>query len=372
MSAERLPTQAEANEDYFRRGKKEWAENGGFPSTQMFSSSAKPNGALKELHPLKIRSGFDILKDPIPVRWLLRPYLEEAILALIYGNLGTLKSFIALHWGLQLAQRNIPVIYLTAEGKGLERRIRGWCQRHVPERSPEDILLELPFYAIERAIDLPQSTVLDQLEAGIAEHAVPPKLIVVDTLARYAGALDENKAQDVAILIAAADRLRLEYGATILLVHHTGHAAKDRARGSYALMAATDAHFLVERPDPQDLLVTITTGRLKDSESPAPFSLRAEIVNLGYVDEDRKPVTTLILNPTAEPVLAARKEPTGKNVQAAIDALRTLGPRIITMKEVQEATKGVIPHRGRRSEAITWLQKNHWLTPTVGGLKLET
>jgi hypothetical protein len=219
--------------------------------------------------PLSIRSGFDILKCPIPARWLLRPYLEEQILALIYGDLGTLKSFIALDWSLELAKRNVPVIYLSAEGKGLERRIRGWCQRHVPDKSPEDVMLELPFYAIERPIDLPQCTVLDQLEAGITEHAIPPKLIVVDTLARYAGALDENKAMDVAILIAAADRLRLKYGATILFVHHTGHAAKDRARGSYALMAATDAHFLVERPNPQDLLVTITTGRLKDSESPA-------------------------------------------------------------------------------------------------------
>jgi hypothetical protein len=31
--------------------------------------------------------------------------------------------------------------------------------------------------------------------------------------------------------------LRLKYGATVLIVHHTGHAAKERARGSHALMA---------------------------------------------------------------------------------------------------------------------------------------
>jgi len=322
--------------------------------------------------PLAIRSGFDILKDPIPARWLLRPYLEESILALVYGDLGTLKSFLALHWSLQLGQQNVPVLYLTGEGKGLERRIRGWCKRNAPDRSPEDLALSLPFYAIERPIDLPRSAILDSLEAGIHEHAVPPKLIVVDTLARYAGALDENKAQDVAILIAAADRLRLKYGATILFVHHTGHAAKDRARGSYALMAATDAHFLVERPDPQDLLITITTGRLKDSESPAPFSMRAEIVNLGLVDEDQKPITTLVLNTTAEPVLPARREPTGRNVQDALAALRALGRQDLTMKEVQDALRGPMPDRRRRSEAITWLQKNQWLTANVGGLRLET
>jgi hypothetical protein len=41
------------------------------------------------------------------------------------------------------------------------------------------------------------------------------------------------------------------------------------------------------------------------------------------------------------------------------------------MREVHDATKGVIPHRGRRSEAIAWLQKNRWLTNTIGGMKLE-
>lgn len=322
--------------------------------------------------PLVIRSGFDILKNPIPVRWLLRPYLEESVLALVYGDLGTLKSFLALHWSLTLAQRNVPVVYLTGEGKGLERRIRGWCTRNIRDKAPEDAMLELPFYALEPPIDLPQSTVLDSLEAGINEHAVPPKFIVVDTLARYAGALDENKAQDVAILIAAADRLKLKYGATILFVHHTGHAAKERARGSYALMAATDAHFRVERPNPSELAITVTTGRLKDTESPAPLALRAEVVPLGYVDEDMQPVTTLVLSRTSEIVLPTRKDPTSRNVREALTAMQAIGKPILTMPEVQEAARVALPDRRRRFEAIAWLQKNRWLTPTIGGLRLET
>jgi hypothetical protein len=39
-----LPTQAEANEDFFARSKKEWAENGGFPSTKMGSVSSGSAG----------------------------------------------------------------------------------------------------------------------------------------------------------------------------------------------------------------------------------------------------------------------------------------------------------------------------------------
>ena len=77
-------------------------------------------------------------------------------------------------------------------------------------------------------------------------------------------------------------------------------------------MAATDAHFLVERPDPAKLAVTISTGQLKDSESPPPFSLQGAIVNCGYLDEDQNPVTTVALDPTSEIILPARREPPGR------------------------------------------------------------
>lgn len=319
--------------------------------------------------PIRIRCGFEILERPVPSRWLLRPYLEECVLGLLYGDLGTLKSFIALDWSLRLATQGTPTLYLSAEGKGLERRMRSWCLRYAPDRPPEQTMMAAQFFAMEHSIALPH--MVGELEAAIDAQAAPPKLIAVDTLSRYGGALDENKAQDVAVLIAAADRLRLKYGATVLFVHHTGHAAKDRARGSYALMAATDAHFLVERPDPQQLLVTVTTGRLKDSESPPPFSLAADVIDLGLVDEDGQKVTSLALRPTTEVATPKRREPTGANVREALAALRSLPGPVFTMGDAQQALKPALPDRRRRAEALAWLQKNQWVTATIGGLRLE-
>lgn len=353
--AEEIPLEAYANEPAARINGHAAVDEKGLPT-----AAASPPA-------VRIRGGFEILERTEPTKWLLRPYLEELVLGLLYGDLGTLKSFLALHWALTLAARRVPALYMSAEGRGLERRIRGWCLRHAPEKRPEETMLEFPFYAIEQPLALPQAEMLDAIELAIEQHAVPPKLIVVDTLARYGGALDENKAQDVALLIAAGDRLRLKYGASVLFVHHTGHQAKDRPRGSYALMAATDAHFLVERPDPAKLAVTVTTGRLKDSESPPPFSLEGKVVDLGYKDEDGQQVTTVALQPATELVLPVRREPTGKNVQEALTALRGLPSNLFSMREAQEALRPIISDRRRRAEAITWLQKNCWLT-TVGGL----
>jgi AAA domain len=116
---------------------------------QKLNGADDPSAALPQV---RIRCGFEILENPIPSRWLLRPYLEEAVLALLYGDLGTLKSFIALDWALRLATSGRPALYLSAEGRGLERRIRGWCQRHFPDKRPEETMMEALFYAIEHPI----------------------------------------------------------------------------------------------------------------------------------------------------------------------------------------------------------------------------
>ncbi|MGH8242001.1 MAG: AAA family ATPase [Steroidobacteraceae bacterium] len=321
-----------------------------------------------------IRCGFEILEKPVPARWLLRPYLEESVLALLYGDLGTLKSFLGLHWSLTLAAKGMPALYLSAEGKGLERRIRGWCLRHDPKRKPEQVMFSLPFYAIEQAFALPGGEELAALEHAVESQAVPPRLIVVDTLNRYGGILDENRASDVAAFVTAVDRLRLRFGATILIVHHVGHAVKDRARGSYALMAATDAHFLVERPDSAKLLIRVTTGRLKDSESPPPLTLEADVVDLGDLDEDGQPRTTLALRPSDQTIEPLRRRPTGKRQAELLRLLEkeheqgnVVWPDAELRKLAREKFR---MHRNSARDAILGLHTAGYLKASIGGAML--
>jgi hypothetical protein len=53
--------------------------------------------------PLGLRSAFDIVNTPVKASWLLRPYLEEYAIAVLTGDYGTFKSFLALDWALHLA-----------------------------------------------------------------------------------------------------------------------------------------------------------------------------------------------------------------------------------------------------------------------------
>ena len=66
-------------------------------------------------------------------------------------------------------------------------------------------------------------------------------------LARHMGGLDENNAKDMGELIRTADKLRDDYKCAIMLVHHTGHAHQDRARGSTAFKGALDTEIIVNQ-----------------------------------------------------------------------------------------------------------------------------
>jgi hypothetical protein len=63
---------------------------------------ARPGSNAARL-PLGLRSAFDIVNTPVKASWLLRPYLEEYAIAVLTGDYGTFKSFLALDWALHLA-----------------------------------------------------------------------------------------------------------------------------------------------------------------------------------------------------------------------------------------------------------------------------
>jgi len=277
---------------------------------------------------LQIRPAAEVSQKPEHTEWLMRPYLERNVLALMYGELGTLKSFTALEFGLAVASgetsRAFPdavvrggnVIYISAEGKGLWRRLRGWgIARGI---ALEDVKL----WAIEHPLDLSNEDTLLELAEAIQALGIEPDLVIVDTLSRNCGPADENKTADMTGFLNGLEKMiRVPFGCTVLLVHHVGHMEKGRARGSYVLMANTDANYLVERPDKDRLFIEMKTGRLKDSESPPTIGIEARVVELGTVDEDGKDETTLVLFTTSERAPKKAAAATGKNQIAALKVI---------------------------------------------------
>jgi hypothetical protein len=160
----------------------------------------------------------------------------------------------------------------------------------------------------------------------IAANHGKPALIIIDTLNRNFGPGDENSTSDMTLFVQAIDRLRHRLQCAVMIVHHTGLGDSGRGRGSSALRGALDFEYLCEKTGTEidEIQITLTNTKTKDHEQPQAKSFKPSLVDLGIVDDDLRPISSIVLEAT---------EPTRKKVrlslpnQIALEALRALGVR---------------------------------------------
>lgn len=216
-----------------------------------------------------------------PVDWLIDGALERDTLSSLFAASGSGKSFIALDIAAHIATgkdwhgRSVKkgtVVYFCGEGsRGLKRRARAWYDHH--KLSLDDLLL------CEKRIDGQSTQEMTSLLNNMAIHVdQKPVLMVVDTVSCYFGAGDQNSAKDTTVFLNHMERLRSLMNCTILLVHHTGHESKDRARGSSAFRAAMDAEYTCQK---FDRLIELRSTKQKDADLPEPVRFELLSVELG-------------------------------------------------------------------------------------------
>ncbi len=95
-------------------------------------------------------------------------------------------------------------------------------------------------------------------------------LVVIDTWARAIAGTDENKAQDMGLLVKRLDELRVYTGTAVMLVAHTPKSGQFTIRGSGAIDASLHTRIGVEQlsePDAWPMEVSFTPLHVKDSYS---------------------------------------------------------------------------------------------------------
>jgi hypothetical protein len=322
---------------------------------------------------IRLRPALEIAATPLQATWLLKPYIERAALILAFGAEGTLKSFVALHWALCVAALGHTVVYLHAEGRGLWKRLRAWCLWHRPQEPWTEVLGTMPFHAAERPLNLSSASVIESLTREI-DKVGTPAFVVVDTMTRNSdGKLEKSNEDATAYLNQLDTMIRARYGSSVLFVHHVGHTNRERARGPFSLTASTDANFRFDRPDPSQLVITVTSGRMKDCEPPPPFGLRGEVVQIpGVAEEDGNPVTSLAVQPTIHVPAAVRKAPSGKNQQLLLGAIRehvrSTGSKLVTSIDLAAIANAQQLRSKRLPECRKALVRDGWICESVGGI----
>ena len=313
---------------------------------------------------------------PTAIDWLIKGYLVRDTTTQLFGDPGSGKSFIALDMALSIATgkewlgrktKSGPVFYIAGEGlQGLQRRKEAWLRYNgIEDRSA-------PFWLSDGATRLSDpeqlAALIADIDAATAEEGMP-YLLVIDTVARNFGNGDENSTQDMNAFIAALDTLRQRYRCCILLVHHTGHADKSRARGSIALFGSLDAEYRVEKIG--DDTVQMVSTRQKDNDDPQPLAWTLTRYNLPWADEDGDPLNSAVLVPNDfVPAAKPIKEKMGNQQRRALETLEELyrtqrrnledaghdpDTARVSLVDWHEAMQSISEDRSNRAKLRKWL-----------------
>ena len=273
----------------------------------------------------------ELIIDIKPINWIVRDYVENDSLALIYGAPGSGKSFFTVDLACSIATGHEwmghkvtqgGVFYIAGEGhNGLARRFKGWEESHATKIKPGQI------FKSAGATQMMSEDHITELSEDIYQTSEQtgqkPSAIIFDTVARNFGQGDENSTQDMSRVIALVDEhIRQRFQCLVVFVHHSGHNA-ERARGSSALKAAVDSEYEVTKDESGN--VTIRGTKMKDAELPPELVLKLKSVELpGVFDEDGEAVTSAYLGTPDDLIHSKVAETTdGKKILAS-DVLNVL------------------------------------------------
>ncbi len=231
-----------------------------------------------------------------PLEPLVGDLLALNTIARAVGPSGTFKSFVLLDmaghigtgmkWHGQYVRQGL-VVYLVAEGEqGIRKRVRAWEQHH-GMRMDNVRFLPRPVQAMS-----PEWDVLIEVL-----RRLKPVLVVVDTQARVTLGVEENSNTEMGRIVDRFDKLRIDTGACVAIVHHTGHVG-EHGRGASAVKGALQSELHISRKGDKipNTVLTIKSGKQKDEDQDGDFRFGLKKISLdGEYKPDGRPVTSLVL-----------------------------------------------------------------------------
>lgn len=228
------------------------------------------------------------------LKWLVKGAVPLESIGVLFGASGAFKSFIAIDLALHVAHgrawmgrktKQAAVIIIAAEGgAGLWRRVEAWHREHGIEWQ------DAPVYVIPMSVDL--TTDCSRVIEAASALGVVPGLMVIDTLSQtFSG--EENSATEIAAYLRELGLwFREAWLCAVLVIHHSGHNAAERPRGSSALRANVDFMLGVHR-DEKEMIATVSCHKQKDGEAFDDATFGLSVFELGR-DDDGDAITALV------------------------------------------------------------------------------
>ena len=269
--------------------------------------------------------------DELPETFTPPDELVEGVLtagdgSVLYGDSNSGKTFFVIDMAAAVARgarwmgRNTEpglVLYLAAESPASVRGRLQAYQRHHGVRVPNFAIVQSPIDLFDGDADTEAViAVVRQLERQRGQKV---RLIVGDTLARLSAGANENAGQDMGLVVRRFDRIRTACNAHFLLIHHSGKAAANGARGWSGIRAAVDTEIEVT-DSPTGRCAEITKQRDLSTKGER-IGFRLDTVTLGTTKWGAA-ATSCVVVPADAP-----DKPQGKRVSevggAVLEYLRT-------------------------------------------------
>jgi RecA-family ATPase len=258
----------------------------------------------------------ETLKDPEP---LIRGVLTRGCVALLFGEYGTAKSFVALDWAAHLAKGidwfgyeitgEHRILYVAAEGAaGLKKRVKAWEMEY--GEIPSDNF-HLTRVAVRFGNDQEH---YDYLHEMIIKNEYD--FIVIDTLSRNTPGMDEN-GPDMSEFVERIFTLRDAHSTektAFLIVHHAGKDRSKGARGWTGIPGATDFSYRMSKGSDLLNVFTLSTDRTKDAE---PLDEMAFTLKIHVTDKEWGHTSCTLEDESA----TSRQQPStyAESLQAKVD-----------------------------------------------------
>src|ERR1700733_1821638 len=235
----------------------------------------------------------EIPSDEIAERWLVEGLWCTNSVGVIGGAPKCAKTWLGLDMALSVATGTAclgkyavpqpgPVLVYLAEDALLfvRERIEGMARyRGLELDSVEIHVITAPVLRLDRD--------RDRTRLWETTRRLRPRLLVLDPLVRL-HAIDENRAGDVAELLAYFRSLQRELGLSVVLVHHTrknaadGVAAGQGLRGSGDIHAFGDSNLYLQRT--KDHLILSSEHRAARASAPVYLELVAADVRTAHLE----------------------------------------------------------------------------------------
>lgn len=231
------------------------------------------------------------------VSWIIDDFFpQSANVCMMYGAPSSYKSFIALDVMLSIAHgikyhgRDVEqgsICYIAAEGAaGLWKRIIAWQKFHGLTEISDNFIVR------DGGFNLHDKKELAAFADEIQETGIKPKFVVIDTLARCFGDLDENSNAAMGSAIVSCDILREKIGSKVLIIHHSGKDKTKGARGGIALPCGVDTSFEVSAVGQK--VCKLLVRKQKDDEDGKEFFYKMNVVPLDFKDLKGNQIASLV------------------------------------------------------------------------------